>query len=426
MLDIWPAFLPIDVRESLRDDELSFEQVDNITAALERNDRVCEIFLYNFDTPQLERFAAAMQQPFPVLRDFYLSLDDNQTTPVLPDSFLGGSAPRLRSLHLAFIIFPALTNLLLSTSHLVHLDILGNSGNPHAGYISPEAMVTCLSTLTRLETLRFGFNSPRSRPDQPSQLLPPSERVVIPSLRSLEFKGVCEYLEDLVARIDTPVLCQFRMTFINQLIFGTTQLHQFIGRTEKLSAPNHADLSSYHGYAEAVLFSQAGSIVLGVLCGGTDPQLSLLAQVCGWSWPAISNIKRLDIREDPGCPLQDDVENTQWLELLLPFIAVTELYLSEEVALRCVPALQELVGEGGIGALPALQSLFLEKPQPSNSVQEVIGRFVAARELSGNSVATHYESPQKGLPTGFPIMSTRAILVLASVISEGFRSRIST
>ena len=361
MLDIWPAFLPIVVSES---PWVSLEHADNIVAALEHNDRVREISLWRFPTPESERFVAAMQKPFPALEYLDIRLFDDPIL-VLPDSFLGGSAPRLRTLHLVDILFPALTKLLLSTSHLVELDMLGILGpsTPHAGYVSPEAMVACLSMLTRLETLRFGFISPRSRPGQPSQLLTPFKRVIILSLSKLEFRGVCEYLEDLVARIDAPVLCQLRIRFFNQLIFGVTQLHQFIGRTEKLTAPNHADIFFSENNVEAILFTQAGSILLGVSCHGTDWQLSFLSQVCGWSLPAIS-IERLDIREDemPYSPLRDDVENAQWLELLLPFIAVTELYLSEELALRCVPALQQLVGEVGIGALPTLQNLFLETP----------------------------------------------------------------
>ena len=120
--------------------------------------------------------------------------------------------------------------------------------------------------------------------------------------------------------------------------------------------------------------------------------------------------------------MRDDVENAQWLELLLPFIAITELYLSEELALRCVPALQQLVGEVGIGALPTLQNLFLEKLQPSDSVQEVIGQFVAARELSGNSVAIHYKPSQQELLSNNSPLSSRsmALVVLRSVMTNIF------
>jgi len=141
MLDIWPAFLPIVVSESLW---ASLGHADNIVAALEHNDRVREISLWRFRTPESKRFVAAMQKPFPALERLEIRLFGDPKL-VLPDSFLGGSAPRLRSLHLVYIIFPALTKLLLSTSHLVRLDMLGIANQqriPHAGYISPTMNAT--------------------------------------------------------------------------------------------------------------------------------------------------------------------------------------------------------------------------------------------------------------------------------------------
>ena len=84
---------------------------------------------------------------------------------------------------------------------------------------------------------------------------------------------------------------------------------------------------------------------------------------------------------------QDDIENSQWLELLHPFTAVKDLYISQEFTPRIAPALQELVGERVTEVLPALQTLFLEEPLPSGPVQETIGQFVAARQLAGHPIA---------------------------------------
>ncbi|KAI0302749.1 hypothetical protein BC826DRAFT_431528 [Russula brevipes] len=127
-------------------------------------------------------------------------------TPVLPDSFLGGSALRLRTLKLCDIAVPALPNLLLSASDLVTLSI---SRLPDPEYISPASMVACLSSLSRLQTLSFGFpfQPPQSRDDQPSP--PPQTRAVFPALTDLTFEGKTKYLDDFLARIDTPVLNKF-------------------------------------------------------------------------------------------------------------------------------------------------------------------------------------------------------------------------
>ncbi|KAI0288140.1 hypothetical protein BC826DRAFT_1107952 [Russula brevipes] len=212
MLDIWPA-LPIAIRDHwIRTWEAG--QV-NIAAALKHPDRVRSIVLDNISVRSLGYLTAVMRVPFPELThlDLWWSEEAGLSNPVLTNSFLGGSAPGLRTLTLSGIIFPALPNLLLSAGDLVDLSL---SRLPHSGYISPEAMVACLSSMNRLKSLDLGFESPRSRPDQPSP--PPQTRIVLPALTNLAFEGMAHYSEDLLARIDTPVLNKFSMTFFLDLV----------------------------------------------------------------------------------------------------------------------------------------------------------------------------------------------------------------
>jgi hypothetical protein len=84
---------------------------------------------------------------------------------------------------------------------------------------------------------------------------------------------------------------------------------------------------------------------------------------------------------------QDDIESSQWLELLRPFTAVKGLYISREIVPRIAPAVQELVGERVTEVLPGLQDLFLEEPHPSGVVQETFGQFVALRHVAGHPIA---------------------------------------
>jgi hypothetical protein len=106
--------------------------------------------------------------------------------PVIPESFLGGSAPRLQYISLNGIPFPGLPKLLMSATHLVYLQILKI---PHSGYIPPDTMATTLSTLTSLEYLSLKFQSPQSFPDQESQRPHPLTRSVLPVLADLRLKG---------------------------------------------------------------------------------------------------------------------------------------------------------------------------------------------------------------------------------------------
>jgi hypothetical protein len=231
-LAIWPP-LPLFIGE-LRS---SIQDMDNILAALKHNDRVYGVGLGKITNSQLENVWAAMEVPFPELESLCLLCHDKgETAPVVPDSLLGGSALRLRCLSLTHISFPfpLLRKLLLSTTHLTTLYL---SDIPQPGYISPKAMVTFLSTLTTLESLYLRFKSPRPRPVQESRRLPTPTRTLLPVLSRLVFRGISEYLEDLLARIDAPLLDCLGITFFHQLIFDTPQLAQFISRTPKLMIP---------------------------------------------------------------------------------------------------------------------------------------------------------------------------------------------
>ena len=143
------------------------KRMGNTIVALEHNDRVCQIDLCQALTKsQMEEVLAAMQQPFPALTDLKFGWNEqwllgHETPPVVPESFLGGSAPRLQYLLLECIPFPGLPNLLLSATGLISLHIWKI---PHSGYIAPETMVRCLSTLTRLERLSLGIRIPSIPP----------------------------------------------------------------------------------------------------------------------------------------------------------------------------------------------------------------------------------------------------------------------
>jgi hypothetical protein len=211
--------------------------LDNIVAALKCSDRVCHITLRVDGASDLKRCLAAMQQPFPELT--YLEIrwkEGFDETVVVPDSFLGGFAPRLESLWLYDLPFPGLPKLLLSATHLVGLYLYDI---PHSGYFSPDAMAAALSTLTSLKYFFVRFKSRKSFPDLESRRLPLSTRSVLPVLTSFYFRGVCKYLEDLVTDIDAPQLNRLWITFFNDSPFSTPQipqLTQFVSRTPMSSA----------------------------------------------------------------------------------------------------------------------------------------------------------------------------------------------
>ncbi|KAI0246421.1 hypothetical protein BJV78DRAFT_1364858 [Lactifluus subvellereus] len=378
MLNVWPP-LPIEIDSDAPDD------MDNVIATLEYRDRVRKIWILHLTTEQLEQLAPMMQGPFPALTS--LQLSTGETAPVLPDMFLGGSASRLQMLALSGIPFPGLPRLLLSA---INLSSLSLDGIPDTGYISPEAMVTCLSALTRLTHLTIDFTL------HPDRHPPPLTRVILPALEVLHFRGFSEYLEDLVAGIDAPRLRYLQISFLDQLISDTQQLSRFIGHTGIRRSYNQAQIR--FGYREVLIFLPPPELPnlyqglwLKVVCGAVDLNVQSAAQICNQSSFLLSSVKRLDIEEDSRCKSlwRADLDGTLWLELFRPFTAVRTLHISRKLQSSIVSALRELTEERATEVLPALEGIYLEMYHPSGLVHEAIEPFIAARQYSGHPVSVH-------------------------------------
>jgi len=389
-LRVWPT-LPIFIFGP--DDPASLvEGVSDVVASLYHCERVHQVALPDVPICALEKLAAAMRKPFPALERLELGANpDTAPAPSLPHEFLGGSAPSLQLLRLIGIPFPSLETTLPSFSQLVELSL---KDIPHSGYFPPEAIVTGIAKLSRLQKLRLHFRSPLSRPPQEDRCLPPPTRTVLPALSLLDFRGVSEYLEDLVAQIDAPVLEEIRTVFFHQLVFDTPQLLQFLNRTNVLGTSNRADVLLDGDFARVSLYQQDQTVerrtlVLSIKSGASDWQLWSLAQVCSAFLPPLSTLECLYIRQGSVQPQwDDDMENAQWLELLKPFAASKNLYLHKELVPRVGRALQELAGEAVV-PLPEVQDIFTLAPLPSETVREAFGEFVSQRELSGRPVAVH-------------------------------------
>ena len=382
-LDIWPP-LPL----IIHDIEKKPSDMDNIIAALEHNNRVYRIILSSSEIGFVTN-SAAMQRPFPELTDLVLRNYGNKLESVIPNSFVGETAPRLQSLILHRVPFPGLPKLLLSATHLVKLDICCI---PHLGYIPPESMATCLSALTSLESLRLYLNHPPPRPAPESRYPPPHSltRSILPSLTKIRFQGTGDYLEVILARIDAPRLDDLDIAFFNQLIFDTPQLSQFISRRSTFMALEEAHIEFCYRTVTVEFPSQTsyGKLKVEIRCSVLEWQISSLEQVCTSSLPPVSTLKDLYINGGSlGRRGQDDVENVGWLELLRPFAAVKNLYIHKKFVPGIAPALQELVGGRTTEALPALENLFLDGLLKWRPLHEGIKKFVAARGLTNHPVA---------------------------------------
>jgi hypothetical protein len=194
-----------------------------------------------------------------------------------------------------------------------------------------------------------------------------------------------------VARIDAPRLNDLFITFFHQIVFDTPQFIQFITRTPTVKALEKAHVMFGTDGARVILSSRTSDykgLNVGISCRDLHWQVSALEQVCTSSYPLLSTLEDLYIYENTYSQQgwQGNVENSLWLELLHPFTAVKNLYLSGEFARRIVPALQELIGDRTTEVLPTLENIFLKELRPSRVIQEGIREFVAARRLSGHHI----------------------------------------
>lgn len=108
--------------------------------------------------------------------------------------------------------------------------------------------------LTDLKFMSVGFESyiPRGFPVQESRRPPPPTRTVLPALTRFHFEGSIEYMKDLVARIDAPLLNSGYIWITFSYNIGShiklPQFAQFMKRTPNFQAFNEAHVHLFfHG-----------------------------------------------------------------------------------------------------------------------------------------------------------------------------------
>ena len=402
-LGCWPP-LPITIRYggSPALEPPSYEDEENVLTALERSDRVSSISLTITSSllAKFQFFFLRVPLDFSDLEDLVL-LSQHPSGLALPSTFKWGS--RLRRLHSTGIALPALPQLLLPSLDLVDLQL---HEVPGVGYFSPEAFAIALSGMTQLQTLSLHFLSPASRPRRIG--LSPAERFVLPALTHLKFRGASEYLNNLVAGIDTPGLVDIEVRFFNQLIFHLSELGQFIGRMEVQMSHRRADIE-FSGNDVSILFTRPEDSVrftMHISCEHFDWQLSSMTQICDHCFPFLSSIQDLRIVATKLPSVVDDVGGEQWLDLVRGFDGAEDFHVASELAADILHALCPFDG-GHITVLLSLQKLFIPGPVSTKirkRLQDALELFTLRRR-SGNPVQEYPQvHVQECRPVSSPVM----------------------
>jgi hypothetical protein len=315
---------------------------------------------------------------------------------------------------LTCIPVPGLPELLLSSTNLRVIDLSCIRINL---FFSPQAMVTALSALTRLDILciLLAGEPDRLHLDWKSQHSPLPPRAILPSLTVLKFKAFSKYLEDFMARVDPPLLGHLDIAFVcshgasdveQDREIDTSQLARLISCIPKFQAPDkaHIGMDTYASNSKFwIKFSWpkpiSSTVRLEVYRPYAEQHMSRVAQFCRSPFFPLPTLEDLYIcggRHSSICPRG----YTRWLELFQPFTAVKNLYLSELYAERITPVLRDFVGERTMEVLPALEKVFIEfSPwsRVSGPIRKAFGQFAAARQLSGHPIVISSWDGKQGI-----------------------------
>jgi hypothetical protein len=390
-LAYWPLILPLFI-DYYSGPISSFARIpgddDNIIAALMHTDRIHRVKIHATSS-LFRKVATVMQESFPMLTRLELTWDQEDLfdpLPVLPRGFLGGSAPHLEYLYLSGVPFPRFPTLLLSASNLLTLrldDILQS--------IPPETMVEGLTMLTRLRTLSIAFGRDMSQPDQWRSRSNSPIPTILPALTLFHYKGYSEYLEDLLALIDTPLVDNIRIEYFVEVI-QVPQLSRFIGRTQNLKNAQfgRAKLTFYYDLVDVELDLPQGeskaNITFTLLGPWEDDQVPCVVDVLDHLF---SNVGHLSTHGN--ClewRYKEDLYSIEWLLFLRLFPAVEKLHLSGDVVPYIASALEDITEEMLAEVMPALHLLWLDEENRTGDDEPVgsIERFLSLRRLSGHPV----------------------------------------
>jgi len=365
------------------------EDEENIIVALKQAERVASITLTITNT-LLENLSTIISEPFAELEHLVL-LSRKSLHLTLPKLFRWG--PRLRTLHSTGVTIPALPQLLSTSTALTDLQL---HEIPDVWYFPPNAFADSLSEMTQLETLSLHFVSLSLRRDYLGSPRSSDERVVLPALRFLKYRGTSDYLGSFVAQIDAPRLGHIDLMFFGQPTMDASELGRFINRVEMQRSNDRAEVVSSRG-AISFRFTQRNSptrLELRISCSRLDRQLSSMVQILDQFSYFLFRVENLNLSTTESPSGRDDVGAEQWAQLLRAFGGTKSFRVSGVHVTDILCALRPADGvhTTDTPVLPALSRLYVKKPMAMHGPSwDAVQSLVASRWLSGRPVQIYAE-----------------------------------
>ena len=356
------------------------EDEDNIIAALRQSDRVRSISLTI--TSRLSEKLCAIWLPLSKLEDLaLLSQESVPLTQTLTSVFQCGA--RLRRLHLTWVTFPALLQLLHSSRGLVDLQL-------HEVLFLRFCLAHILpfSGMTQLQSLSLHF-LPTTYVYPP---LPSGERVHLPVLARFSFEGNARCLESLVAGIDAPHLGRVELRFFDGANSAFPKLIRFINRIKLHKSHRRADVLSSER-AISVSLTQLGTptyLKIELLYAPLALQLSFMVQICTQLSTLFFDVEDLHI--NAMRPLRPEEIRRLRRETGRLIAGVKWFLVRELFAIYILCALQLSDTREETVLLPALQRLYILEPGLGYTpCRAAIVSLMTSRLLSDHHIAVEYE-----------------------------------
>ena len=386
-----------------------------VLLALQRHDRVRYIDIYALSDSAGNLFAV-MNGLFPVLEhlvlcveypDFDEDEDEDESEgnkidcPRLPPTF---QAPHLQYLDLNRVgnLGEEGLPLLASLSGLVSLTLIGI---PVSFYLPLQYLASRLSLMPQLENLGLEFNY-YVPSDDIGRELANVERISLPNLSDIFFKGDSSYLEGIAARITAPLLTSFSATFLTEPSSALPHLSGLLTSALELRLPvasikfsgtrvDDPNVAICMASSEQTLdhWPHFAPFHIVFYCEALNVQVASAERLCSALTPMLSAVAKLHLDLDGGrwhFEDDDDIEDATWLDLLRPFRKVEKLQVDGGLMDDLSFALCSNDNGPTTDILPALSKL--TRPDYTR-FGETFDKFIATRREAGQHITKRRRPP---------------------------------
>jgi hypothetical protein len=385
--------LPLVVVYKFEDGERPKDK-QNIILSLQYRHRVRSIRL-SANTSALQKMAISLDEEFPLLVSLaIISENISSTAFTLPKSL---RAPKLRNLILRNVIIQTRTPILTSS---LPLTILVLERIPTSAHIPPEYLADLLELMPQLVILSVSFPLPipgRGVGTDPPAPQAQKKFITLRFLEQLHFMGASYYLEDLLARINAPVLERFYIYIFYRRSFGilpniSRSLDTTVEFRSRIAAMN------FHTYLFTIEMGDMRPnisyrfpfriCVRGNWCHRSrDWRLASASQICSAIAPVFSVTEELifgDIAHGISSETRSNDIRVNLHNILRQFSNVKTLMVSgglvEELSLRLQPDGDEALV---LGLLPKLERIVVPRDY---DVGNAFAAFIDSRRFAGHPV----------------------------------------